>query len=214
MKNIILLLIIITATTHFLKAEDEHQLWLRHTSSRGRFSCFHLFLILKITGRTARNSLSGIYLSLLRACLKIKQNYFVCQSERNRRPFQRINKAPASSAFGRGPLAKYVCIDQALKKRIYNYIWSNSYLKMVTLEDIACNFNPSPHTLQRKLKSEEINFQQLTDEARKNLALMYLKDDSLQIKEISTTLGYNEVSAFKRWTGTAPTGYQKKMSLS
>jgi AraC-like DNA-binding protein len=108
--------------------------------------------------------------------------------------------------------------DRELKKRIYNYIRSNSYLKMVTLEDIACNFNLSPRTLQRKLKSEEINFQQLADEARKNLALMYLKDDSLQIKEISTMLGYNEVSAFirafKRWTGTAPTDYQKKMHLS
>ncbi|CAH0263097.1 MULTISPECIES: AraC family transcriptional regulator [unclassified Pedobacter] len=103
--------------------------------------------------------------------------------------------------------------DQALKKRIYNYIWSNSYLKMVTLKDIACNFNLSPRTLQRKLKNEEINFQQLADEARKNLALMYLKDDALQIKEISTMLGYNEVSAFirafKRWTGAAPTDYQK-----
>ncbi|NII83737.1 MULTISPECIES: helix-turn-helix transcriptional regulator [unclassified Pedobacter] len=107
--------------------------------------------------------------------------------------------------------------DRALKKRIYNYIRSNSYLKMVTLEDIACNFNLSPRTLQRKLKNEEINFQQLADEARKNLALMYLKDDSLQIKEIATMLGYNEVSAFirafKRWTGTAPAHFQKKMHL-
>ncbi|MBB6237520.1 AraC-like DNA-binding protein [Pedobacter sp. AK013] len=105
--------------------------------------------------------------------------------------------------------------DRALKRRIYNYIRSNSYLKMVTLEDIAGNFNLSPRTLQRKLKNEAINFQQLADEARKNLALMYLKDDSLQIKEISTMLGYNEVSAFirafKRWTGTAPTDFQKKM---
>ncbi|MBO9672394.1 MAG: AraC family transcriptional regulator ligand-binding domain-containing protein [Sphingobacteriaceae bacterium] len=108
--------------------------------------------------------------------------------------------------------------DRALKKRIYNYIRSNSYLKMVTLEDIACNFNLSPRTLQRKLKSEEINFQQLADEARKNLALMYLKDNSMQIKEISTLLGYNEVSAFirafKRWTGKAPSNYQKKEHLS
>ncbi|TBO40763.1 alpha-glucuronidase [Pedobacter kyonggii] len=34
MKKITLLLIIITATTHFLKAEDGHQLWLRHTAAK------------------------------------------------------------------------------------------------------------------------------------------------------------------------------------
>ncbi|CAH0293294.1 Extracellular xylan exo-alpha-(1-_2)-glucuronosidase [Pedobacter sp. Bi27] len=34
MKKIILLLIIITATTHFLKAEDGHQLWLRNTAAK------------------------------------------------------------------------------------------------------------------------------------------------------------------------------------
>ncbi|CAH0263324.1 MULTISPECIES: alpha-glucuronidase [unclassified Pedobacter] len=34
MKKISLLLIIITATSHFLKAEDGHQLWLRHTATK------------------------------------------------------------------------------------------------------------------------------------------------------------------------------------
>jgi len=34
MKKIILLLIIITATSHFLKAEDGHQLWLRNTAAK------------------------------------------------------------------------------------------------------------------------------------------------------------------------------------
>lgn len=104
--------------------------------------------------------------------------------------------------------------ERGLKERIYNYLRANSYLKMVTLEDIACNFNISPRTLQRKLKSEAINFQTLADDVRKNLALMYLKDESFQIKEISWMLGYNEVSAFvrafKRWTGTTPTAHVKK----
>jgi AraC-like DNA-binding protein len=104
--------------------------------------------------------------------------------------------------------------EQGLKERIYNFIRANSYLKIVTLEDIACNFNLSPRTLQRKLKSEAINFQTLADDVRKNLALMYLKDESFQIKEISWMLGYNEVSAFlrafKRWTGTTPTTHIKK----
>ncbi|WP_426330056.1 AraC family transcriptional regulator ligand-binding domain-containing protein [Pedobacter sp. R-06] len=104
--------------------------------------------------------------------------------------------------------------DRSLKERVYNYIRENSYLKMISLEDIACNFNLSKRTLQRKLREEDINFQQLTDEARKNLALMYLKENSFLLKEISSMLGYNELSAFmrafKRWTGMAPARYQKK----
>ncbi|ASK29667.1 AraC family transcriptional regulator [Chryseobacterium sp. T16E-39] len=102
------------------------------------------------------------------------------------------------------------------KDKVYNYIRANSYLKMVTLDDLAGNFNLSTRTLQRKLKNEEINFQQLADEARKNLAIMYLKNDSFQITEISGMLGYNEVSAFirafKRWTGLSPASYQKNLS--
>jgi len=55
------------------------------------------------------------------------------------------------------------------KNRIYNYLTANSYLGFPSLEDIASNFNTSPRTLQRKLKEEGMNFQQLVDEAKKNL---------------------------------------------
>jgi AraC-like DNA-binding protein len=116
-----------------------------------------------------------------------------------------------SGVWQNNPIAK-----QLFKDRVYNYIRANSYLKMVTLEDLAGNFNLSPRTLQRKLQNEEINFQQLADEARKNLALMYMKNDSFQITEISAMLGYNELSAFirafKRWTGMPPSNYQKTLA--
>lgn len=102
---------------------------------------------------------------------------------------------------------------QTLKKRIYNYLLANSYLGIVSLEDIASNFNVSSRTLQRKLKEEGINFQQLADEARKSLAINYLKAGSYPVKEISYMMGYNELSAFtrtfKRWTGITPALYQK-----
>lgn len=102
---------------------------------------------------------------------------------------------------------------QTLKNQIYSYLLSNSYLGIVSLEDIASNFNVSSRTLQRKLKAEGINFQQLADEARKSLAINYLKAGSYPVKEISYMLGYNELSAFtrtfKRWTGITPALYQK-----
>jgi AraC-like DNA-binding protein len=71
----------------------------------------------------------------------------------------------------------------------------------------------SARTLQRKLKEEGINFQQLADDVRKTLAINYLKSGTYQVKEISYLLGYNELSAFtrtfKRWTGITPGVYQK-----
>ena len=92
----------------------------------------------------------------------------------------------------------------------------NSYLGLLSLEDIASNFNISARTLQRKLKEEGFSFQQLADEARKSLAINYLKAGSYPVKEVSYMLGYNELSAFtrsfKRWTGITPALYQKNHS--
>ncbi|MBB6499940.1 AraC family transcriptional regulator [Pedobacter cryoconitis] len=102
---------------------------------------------------------------------------------------------------------------QTLHSRITNYLLANSYLGIVSLEDIASNFNVSARTLQRKLKEEGINFQQLADDVRKTLAINYLKEGTYPVKEISYLLGYNELSAFtrtfKRWTGITPGSYQK-----
>jgi len=104
---------------------------------------------------------------------------------------------------------------QTLQSSIYDYLLNNSYLGIVSLDDVASNFNISVRTLQRKLKEEGINFQYLADEARKTLAINYLKAGSYPVKEISYMLGYNELSAFtrsfKRWTGNTPALYQKNL---
>ena len=111
------------------------------------------------------------------------------------------------------PLKDTLAEKQTLKNRIHNYLLANSYLGIVSLEDIAANFNISARTLQRRLKEEGINFQQVADEVRKSLAINYLKAGSYPVKEISYMLGYNELSAFtrtfKRWTGITPAIYQK-----
>jgi len=104
--------------------------------------------------------------------------------------------------------------EHSYHSKIYNYLMANSYLGLVSLEEIAANFNVSTRWLQRKLKDEGISFQQIADEVRKSLALHYLNSGNYPVKEISYFLGYNEISAFsrafKRWTGTTPLGYQKE----
>ncbi|RAJ08571.1 AraC-like DNA-binding protein [Chitinophaga skermanii] len=95
----------------------------------------------------------------------------------------------------------------SMQAKIHNYLVTNAYLGIASLEDIAANLGMSPRTLQRKLKEEGLKYQQLTDEVRKVLALQYLAGNSA-LKEIAGILGYNEISAFnrafKRWTGNTP----------
>ncbi|WP_057938080.1 AraC family transcriptional regulator [Algoriphagus resistens] len=100
---------------------------------------------------------------------------------------------------------------ESLKNRVSTYIMSNSYLKILSIDDVAANFNLSSRTLQRKLSEEGCSFKEIVDNVRKELALEYLKDRNNQIKDVAYSLGYNEssafVRAFKRWTGTTPSLY-------
>ena len=95
---------------------------------------------------------------------------------------------------------------------VMDYLMKNSYLGILSLEDVAANFNMTPRSLQRRLQEESVTFQQLADSVRKSLALSYLESGKYQVKEVSYMLGYNELSAFsrafKRWTGKAPFEYR------
>lgn len=99
------------------------------------------------------------------------------------------------------------------QEKVQQYLMKNAYLGIVSLEEMAANFNVSPRSLQRKLKDEHVTYQELADDVRKSLALHYLEAGGYYVKEISYMLGYNELSAFsrafKRWTGTTPAGYQR-----
>ncbi|MCP4440641.1 MAG: AraC family transcriptional regulator [Aureispira sp.] len=100
----------------------------------------------------------------------------------------------------------------SFSKNVEQAILRQSNLALPQIEDIARTLNMSTRTLQRKLKAEDTSFQNILDEIRKNLALEYLQDSTIPVKEISFLLGYNEVSAFgralKRWTGKTPTQYR------
>jgi AraC-like DNA-binding protein len=100
----------------------------------------------------------------------------------------------------------------AFKDRVLACLEGHSYLGILTLEDVAANFNMSARSLQRRLQEENVSFQQLADDVRKSLALRYLSMRSHAVKEVSAILGYNELSAFsrafKRWTGKTPVEYQ------
>jgi AraC-like DNA-binding protein len=74
--------------------------------------------------------------------------------------------------------------------------------------DIARHLGMSPRTLERRLRSEGLTFDDILSELRCDLAKRYLREKDLPISKIAWLLGYREAGgftrAFKRWTGRTP----------
>ena len=82
------------------------------------------------------------------------------------------------------------------------------------LKDIAKTLGMSNRTLQRKLAEIEITFSDLIMEARRHLAVQYLRQPGITITEVSLLLGYEEASAFtgafRKWYGMSPSEYRRR----
>lgn len=74
-----------------------------------------------------------------------------------------------------------------------------------TLKVMADRLKMGSRTLRRRLLKENLTYQQILDDTRRDLAIQYLEHTFLTPKEIGFLLGYNSVSnfrrAFKGWTG-------------
>jgi AraC-like DNA-binding protein len=83
-----------------------------------------------------------------------------------------------------------------------------------TLERVAARLGMSSRTLQRKLKQSGTSHQKLVDQARKELALRFLREGDMEIAKVAYLLGFSESSAlhraFKRWTGTTPREFRRR----
>jgi AraC-like DNA-binding protein len=82
------------------------------------------------------------------------------------------------------------------------------------LETIACHLSVGKRHLQNKLKEEEISYQTLLDQVRKEIAMVYLEQPNAALNNIAFLLGYADQSAFnhafKRWTGVTPKTHKTK----
>ncbi|MFY0642429.1 MAG: AraC family transcriptional regulator ligand-binding domain-containing protein [Bermanella sp.] len=78
----------------------------------------------------------------------------------------------------------------------------------VDIETIAQSMGYSPRTLQRRLKDSSSSFKYLLDSVRINHANQYLFTTQYSLTDISTLLGYSNLSAFTRayhrWHGINP----------
>ena len=95
-----------------------------------------------------------------------------------------------------------------LRTRVENAISTMLPHGRVLAEDVARTLGMSDRTLARKLSDEGLNFTEILQQLRRDLAVRYLDDRKLHVSKIAWLLGFHEVSAFthafKRWTGKTP----------
>jgi AraC-like DNA-binding protein len=77
-----------------------------------------------------------------------------------------------------------------------------------SIRDVARQMGLSSRTLQRRLSDSGATFQELTEEARRELAHHYLAQSALELTEAAYLLGYADANSFFRafqgWEGTSP----------
>ncbi len=82
------------------------------------------------------------------------------------------------------------------------------------LEEIARALGASVRTLQRRLGEGGITFQQVVEQARRELARYYLLQSSLDLSEIAYLVGYEDANsffrAFHQWEGAPPGRWRER----
>lgn len=85
------------------------------------------------------------------------------------------------------------------------------------IQDLARELHLSTRTLQRRLTEQGITFQQVLDEARRELAHHYLLHSSRELNETAYLLGYEDANsffrAFHQWEGISP-GHWRELQKS
>lgn len=96
----------------------------------------------------------------------------------------------------------------ALRARVRNLLHDRLADGEPRRADIAKALAMSDHTLQRRLSDEGLNFRDLLDDTRRELAITCLADPSQPLGSIAARLGFGDASNFfrasKRWFGVPP----------
>lgn len=102
--------------------------------------------------------------------------------------------------------------DASLERRVRIRISRSLSQGVPTVSDVAGGLGISARTLQRRLSDRGYSFQQLVDEARRELAEQLLKETAYPLAEVAFLTGFSEQSAFnrafKRWAGQTPRSFR------
>ena len=89
--------------------------------------------------------------------------------------------------------------------------------KSLTLREVASYCGISPRKLQSSLASNNMTFNDLMANLKRDFAEEQLAEGSMKISTIAESLGYSDPSAFSRafknWTGLSPDQFRKQRGV-
>jgi AraC-like DNA-binding protein len=104
----------------------------------------------------------------------------------------------------------------SISLRVRNLLQSRPLRPEPRREQIALALGIGDRTLQRRLRTEGVSFQQLLDEIRREVAQQYLRQPGHSLKRVAEQLGFEDQSnlfrACKRWFGMSPGRYRDCLS--
>jgi AraC-like DNA-binding protein len=110
-------------------------------------------------------------------------------------------------------LLKSLEMSKTMRGRVENLLVPILHTGEATVEMIASKLGLSRQTLFRKLKAEDVTFEQVLDQLRHQLALYYLNGRKVSVNQTAYLVGFSEPAsfsrAFKRWTGHSPRTIRK-----
>lgn len=99
---------------------------------------------------------------------------------------------------------------------LQNAVAQNLGTGNLTLAFLSRQFARSCRSLQREIRSNGMTYRELLDTARRERALVLLREEDLPIKEVATRLDFGDPSsfcrAFRRWTGKSPAQYRNNVN--
>ena len=90
--------------------------------------------------------------------------------------------------------------EQTFSRQVQEKIIEGLPWGPISVDKVAADLNMSRQTLYRRLKEEDTSFQELTDQARKELAATYLKTGAYTISPTPLTDSSKKIRYKRKWT--------------
>ncbi|WP_420584386.1 helix-turn-helix domain-containing protein [Ruegeria sp.] len=119
--------------------------------------------------------------------------------------------------YGERVLAERRSPRQKLRAQVEGLITRSMPGTIIHANEAAANLGMSPRTFARRLRDEGTTYREIVDDLRCDLAQTFITN-GMPLSEIAYSLGYADQpafsTAFKRWTGQAPSAFRSRLDFS
>ena len=81
------------------------------------------------------------------------------------------------------------------------------------MDEIAASLGMHRRTLDRKLQRRGVQFSELVESVKQEVARQLLRDTGLRVQQVAESLQFstaaNFATAFRRWTGITPSAFRR-----